>query len=78
MLADILKGGRRVMLTRGSQGKPLCRWTAGPETAPSTMISPVMHARLAKDGTIQGMLERNCPGSLHVAAGYSGPASRHG
>src|SRR5208337_343254 len=57
MLPDILKGGRRVMLTADPTEAALVPLDRGAGAQRFDVIFPVMHGTFGEDGTIQGMLE---------------------
>jgi D-alanine-D-alanine ligase len=57
LLPDILKGGRRVMLTADPTEAALVPLDRGAGAQRFDVIFPVMHGTFGEDGTIQGMLE---------------------
>lgn len=57
MLPDVLKGGRRVMLTADPTEAALVPLDRGAGAQRLDVIFPVMHGTFGEDGTIQGMLE---------------------
>ncbi|HEY2456198.1 MAG TPA: D-alanine--D-alanine ligase family protein [Candidatus Acidoferrum sp.] len=57
MLPDILKGGRRVMLTADPTEAALVPLDRGAGAQRFDVIFPVMHGTFGEDGTIQGLLE---------------------
>ena len=57
MLPDILKSGRRVMLTADPTEAALVPLDRGAGAQRFDVIFPVMHGTFGEDGTIQGMLE---------------------
>ena len=57
MLPDILKNGRRVMLTADPTEAALVPLDRGAGAQRFDVIFPVMHGTFGEDGTIQGMLE---------------------
>jgi len=57
ILPDILKGGRRVMLTADPTEAALVPLDRGPGAQRFDVIFPVMHGTFGEDGTIQGLLE---------------------
>jgi len=72
MLPDILKGGRRVMLTADPTEAALVPLDRGAGAQRFDVIFPVMHGTFGEDGTIQGMLE--LAGLPYVGAGVLGSA----
>jgi D-alanine-D-alanine ligase len=56
-LPDVLKGGRRVMLTADPTEPALVPLDRGAGAQRLDVIFPVMHGTFGEDGTIQGMLE---------------------
>lgn len=71
-LPDILKGGRRVMLTADPTEPALVPLDRGAGAQRFDVIFPVMHGTYGEDGTIQGMLE--LAGLPYVGAGVLGSA----
>jgi D-alanine-D-alanine ligase len=72
LLPDILKGGRRVMLTADPTEAALVPLDRGAGAQRFDVIFPVMHGTFGEDGTIQGMLDlANLP---FVGAGVLGSA----
>jgi len=71
-LPDILKGGRRVMLTADPTEAALVPLDRGAGAQRFDVIFPVMHGTFGEDGTIQGMLE--LAGLPYVGAGVLGSA----
>jgi D-alanine-D-alanine ligase len=57
MLPEILKGGRRVMLTADPTEAALVPLDRGAGAQRFDVIFPVMHGTFGEDGTIQGLLE---------------------
>ena len=57
MLPEVLKGGRRVMLTADPTEAALVPLDRGAGAQRLDVIIPVMHGTFGEDGTIQGMLE---------------------
>src|SRR6201981_352433 len=57
MLPEVLKGGRRVMLTADPTEAALVPLDRGAGAQRFDVIFPVMHGTFGEDGTIQGMLE---------------------
>jgi len=72
LLPDILKGGRRVMLTADPTEAALVPLDRGAGAQRFDVIFPVMHGTFGEDGTIQGMLE--LAGLPYVGAGVLGSA----
>jgi len=72
MLPDILKGGRRVMLTADPTEAALVPLDRGAGAQRFDVMFPVMHGTFGEDGTIQGMLE--LAGLPYVGAGVLGSA----
>jgi D-alanine-D-alanine ligase len=72
MLPEILKGGRRVMLTADPTEAALVPLDRGAGAQRFDVIFPVMHGTFGEDGTIQGMLE--LAGLPYVGAGVLGSA----
>lgn len=72
MLPDILKSGRRVMLTADPTEAALVPLDRGAGAQRFDVIFPVMHGTFGEDGTIQGMLELS--GLPFVGAGVLGSA----
>jgi len=72
LLPDILRGGRRVMLTADPTEAALVPLDRGAGAQRFDVIFPVMHGTFGEDGTIQGMLDlANLP---FVGAGVLGSA----
>jgi D-alanine-D-alanine ligase len=72
MLPEVLKGGRRVMLTADPTEAALVPLDRGAGAQRLDVIFPVMHGTFGEDGTIQGMLElASLP---YVGAGVLGSA----
>jgi len=72
LLPEILKGGRRVMLTADPTEAALVPLDRGAGAQRFDVIFPVMHGTYGEDGTIQGLLElANVP---FVGAGVLGSA----
>jgi len=72
LLPDILKGGRRVMLTADPTEAAIVPLDRGAGAQRFDVIFPVMHGTFGEDGTIQGMLDlANLP---FVGAGVLGSA----
>jgi len=72
MLPEVLKGGRRVMLTADPTEAALVPLDRGAGAQRLDVIFPVMHGTFGEDGTIQGMLE--LAGLPYVGAGVLGSA----
>jgi D-alanine-D-alanine ligase len=72
MLPEVLKGGRRVMLTADPTEAALVPLDRGTGAQRLDVIFPVMHGTFGEDGTIQGMLE--LAGLPYVGAGVLGSA----
>jgi D-alanine-D-alanine ligase len=72
LLPDILKSGRRVMLTADPTESALIPLDRGAGAQRFDVIFPVMHGTFGEDGTIQGMLELS--GLPFVGAGVLGSA----
>jgi D-alanine-D-alanine ligase len=72
MLPDILKGGRRVMLTADPTEAALIPLDRGAGAQRFDVVFPVMHGTYGEDGTIQGLLE--LAGVPFVGAGVLGSA----
>ncbi|HYA64193.1 MAG TPA: D-alanine--D-alanine ligase family protein [Candidatus Sulfotelmatobacter sp.] len=72
MLPEVLKGGRRVMLTADPTEAALVPLDRGAGAQRLDVIFPVMHGTFGEDGTIQGMLELS--GIPYVGAGVLGSA----
>jgi D-alanine-D-alanine ligase len=72
MLPDVLRGGRRVMLTADPTEAALVPLDRGAGAQRLDVIFPVMHGTFGEDGTIQGMLE--LAGIPYVGAGVLGSA----
>jgi D-alanine-D-alanine ligase len=70
MLPDILRGGRRVMLTADPTEAALMPLDRGAGAQRFDVMFPVMHGTFGEDGTIQGMLE--LAGLPFVGAGVLG------
>ena len=72
MLPEVLKGGRRVMLTADPTEAALVPLDRGAGAQRLDIIFPVMHGTFGEDGTIQGMLD--LAGLPYVGAGVLGSA----
>ncbi len=72
MLPDVLKSGRRVMLTADPTEAALIPLDRGAGAQRFDVIFPVMHGTFGEDGTIQGLLELS--GLPFVGAGVLGSA----
>ncbi|MGB7845527.1 MAG: D-alanine--D-alanine ligase family protein [Candidatus Acidiferrum sp.] len=72
MLPEVLKGGRRVMLTADPTEAALVPLDRGAGAQRLDVIFPVMHGTYGEDGTIQGMLD--LAGLPYVGAGVLGSA----
>ena len=72
MLPDVLKNGRRVMLTADPTEAALVPLDRGAGAQRFDVFFPVMHGTFGEDGTIQGMLELS--GLPFVGAGVLGSA----
>jgi D-alanine-D-alanine ligase len=72
LLPDILKSGRRVMLTADPTESALIPLDRGAGAQRFDVIFPVMHGTFGEDGTIQGMLELS--GLPFIGAGVLGSA----
>ena len=72
MLPDVLKSGRRVMLSADPTEAALVPMDRGAGAQRFDVIFPVMHGTFGEDGTIQGMLE--LAGLPFVGAGVLGSA----
>ena len=72
MLPDVLKSGRRVMLTADPTEAALVPLDRGTGAQRLDVIFPVMHGTFGEDGTIQGMLD--LAGLPFVGAGVLGSA----
>ena len=72
MLPEILKGGRRVMLTADPTEAALVPLDRGSGAQRFDVVFPVMHGTFGEDGTIQGMLDLS--GLPYVGAGVLGSA----
>ncbi len=72
MLPDVLKSGRRVMLSADPTEAALVPMDRGAGAQRFDVIFPVMHGTFGEDGTIQGMLELS--GLPFVGAGVLGSA----
>ena len=57
MLPEVLKGGRRVMLTADPTEAALMPLDRGAGAQRLDVIFPVLHGTFGEDGTIQGMLD---------------------
>ncbi|MGB7434800.1 MAG: D-alanine--D-alanine ligase family protein [Candidatus Acidiferrum sp.] len=72
MLPEVLKGGRRVMLTADPTEPALMPLDRGAGAQRVDVVFPVLHGTFGEDGTIQGMLDlANLP---YVGAGVLGSA----
>lgn len=72
MLPDVLRGGRRVMLTADPTEAALMPLDRGAGAQRLDVIFPVLHGTFGEDGTIQGMLD--LAGLPYVGAGVLGSA----
>src|ERR1700682_989183 len=72
MLPDVLKSGRRVMLSADPTEAALIPLDRGAGAQRFDVIFPVMHGTFGEDGTIQGLLE--LAGLPFVGAGVLGSA----
>ena len=72
MLPEVLKGGRRVMLTADPTEAALVPLDRGAGAQRLDVIFPVLHGTFGEDGTIQGMLD--LAGLPYVGAGVLGSA----
>ena len=72
MLPEVLKGGRRVMLTADPTEAALVPLDRGAGAQRLDVIFPVMHGTFGEDGTIQGLLD--LAGLPYVGAGVLGSA----
>lgn len=72
MLPEVLKGGRRVMLTADPTEAALMPLDRGAGAQRLDVIFPVLHGTFGEDGTIQGMLD--LAGLPYVGAGVLGSA----
>ncbi len=72
MLPDVLKNGRRVMLTADPTEAALIPLDRGAGAQRFDVVFPVMHGTYGEDGTIQGLLE--LAGLPFVGAGVLGSA----
>ena len=72
MLPEVLKGGRRVMLSADPTEAALVPLDRGAGAQRLDVIFPVMHGTFGEDGTIQGLLE--LAGLPYVGAGVLGSA----
>jgi D-alanine-D-alanine ligase len=72
MLPEVLRGGRRVMLTADPTEAALVPLDRGAGAQRLDVIFPVMHGTFGEDGTIQGMLE--LAAIPYVGAGVLGSA----
>jgi D-alanine-D-alanine ligase len=71
-LPDVMKGGRRVMLTADPTEAALVPLDRGAGAQRFDVIFPVMHGTFGEDGTIQGLLDLS--GIPFVGAGVLGSA----
>jgi D-alanine-D-alanine ligase len=72
LLSDVLKNGRRVMLTADPTEAAIIPLDRGAGAQRFDVIFPVMHGTYGEDGTIQGLLELS--GLPFVGAGVLGSA----
>ena len=72
MLPEVLKGGRRVMLTADPTEAAIMPLDRGAGAQRLDVIFPVLHGTFGEDGTIQGMLD--LAGLPYVGAGVLGSA----
>jgi len=72
MLPEVLKGGRRVMLTADPTEAALMPLDRGAGAQRLDVVFPVLHGTFGEDGTIQGMLD--LAGLPYVGAGVLGSA----
>jgi D-alanine-D-alanine ligase len=72
MLPEVLKGGRRVMLTADPTEAALIPLDRGAGAQRLDVFFPVMHGTFGEDGTIQGLLD--LAGLPYVGAGVLGSA----
>jgi D-alanine-D-alanine ligase len=72
MLPEVLKGGRRVMLTADPTEAALVPLDRGAGAQRLDVVFPVLHGTFGEDGTIQGMLD--LAGLPYVGAGVLGSA----
>jgi D-alanine-D-alanine ligase len=72
MLPDVLKGGRRVMLTADPTEAALVPLDRGAGAQRLDVFFPVLHGTFGEDGTIQGLLD--LAGLPYVGAGVLGSA----
>jgi D-alanine-D-alanine ligase len=72
MLPEVLKGGRRVMLTADPTEAALMPLDRGAGAQRLDVIFPVLHGTFGEDGTIQGLLD--LAGLPYVGAGVLGSA----
>lgn len=73
LLADVLKGGRRVMLSADPSVAALIPLDEKPSSALRVdVVFPVLHGTYGEDGTVQGLLE--LAGLPYVGAGVLGSA----
>jgi D-alanine-D-alanine ligase len=72
MLPEVLKGGRRVMLTADPTEAALVPLDRGTGAQRLDVVFPVLHGTYGEDGTIQGMLD--LAGLPYVGAGVLGSA----
>src|SRR5664279_6473793 len=73
LLPDVLKSGRRVMLTADPTEAALVPLDRGAGAQRFDVIFPVMHGTFGEDGTIQGILE--LAGLPFVGAGVLGSSA---
>jgi D-alanine-D-alanine ligase len=72
MLPEVLKGGRRVMLTADPTEAALMPLDRGAGAQRLDVVFPVLHGTFGEDGTIQGLLD--LAGLPYVGAGVLGSA----
>jgi D-alanine-D-alanine ligase len=72
MLPEVLKGGRRVMLTADPTEAAIVPLDRGAGAQRLDVVFPVLHGTYGEDGTIQGMLD--LAGLPYVGAGVLGSA----
>jgi D-alanine-D-alanine ligase len=72
MLPEVLKGGRRVMLTADPTEAALMPLDRGAGAQRLDVVFPVLHGTFGEDGTIQGMLD--LAGLPYIGAGVLGSA----
>jgi D-alanine-D-alanine ligase len=72
MLPEVLKGGRRVMLTADPTEAAIVPLDRGTGAQRLDVVFPVLHGTYGEDGTIQGMLD--LAGLPYVGAGVLGSA----